>query len=191
MRDYIFILAVVVLVIGTSTGLFKMISDIFKHFKMEKESIQEGIEGDAQSGSEGLHTEQLLIETLKKIGCKPEKDDDNTFVVEYQGGYFHIHFGDTSAYIRVEFLFWAEFSPYDIDRFATMQKVVNEANIDCPCQVFYSVNKEEGKVYLHTRSTCLFIKEIPRIEDYFRGILQSLFRTRNYVDSKIEKTCMK
>lgn len=83
MRDYIFILAVVVLVIGASTGLFKMMVDIFKRFKMEKESIQEDIEGEAQSGSESLHTEQLLVETLEKIGCKPEKIDGNIFRSEY------------------------------------------------------------------------------------------------------------
>lgn len=191
MRDYIFILAVIALVIGVATGLFKIIVDIFKRFKMEKESIQEDIEGEAQSESKVLHTEQLLIETLKKIGCKPEKIDDDKFRFEYQGGQFSIAFSDTSAIISVRFLFWYEFSSYDIDKFAVMRECINEANIHGDCTVFYALNKETETVYLHSVNTSLFIKEIPRIEDYLCGILQDLFRSRNFVYSRIEKAMCK
>lgn len=146
MRDYIFILAVVVLVIGASTGLFKMMVDIFKRFKMEKESIQEDIEGEAQSGSESLHTEQLLVETLEKIGCKPEKIDGNIFrseynycfpvpydflrdyyilEFEYHGGRFYIRFNDTSEYIHV--ISYISKFPFPTDKMGIITELVCES----------------------------------------------------------------
>lgn len=216
MVDLICLLPVFILVTGLLIGLFKFIVALypsilkigiinklnqlslsrtvekFRRGKMGKDFIQEeNAENNVQSKSEGLHTEQLLVETLKKIGCRPEKVNDDTLRFEYQGGIFQILFNDTSVYVTVRFLFWHDFSSYDIDRFSVMQKVVNEANAVTSGKVFYSVNKEDETVYLHSENTSLFIKEIPQKEDYLYGILQGLFRIRSYVYCEMEKAMCK
>jgi len=78
-------------------------------------------------------------------------------------------------------LFFYEFSSYDIEKFAAMQKVINDANSRFDGTVIYAVNKENETVYLHSIRSLLFIQQIPGIEGYLHNILQDLFRIRNFV----------
>ena len=128
-----------------------------------------------------LNTKELVIDTLKKIGCKPEEDDDGRLHIDYQEWHFMILCGDTYFWICVDFPFWYEFSTYDIDQFSRMQKAVNEANRRGLCNVYYAVNKETETVYLHSSIYLLFVPQIPRLDDYLRAAFIDLFKSRYFV----------
>ena len=138
-----------------------------------------------------LNTKELVIDTLKKIGCKPEEDEDGSLRFYYQEGHFLIIFSDAPDWIRIILLFWHEFPTSDIDQFSRIRKAVNEANSIESCNVFYVVNKETGTVYLHSSMDLFFVPQIPRLDDYLRTILSILFRSRFSVYNEIKKMEMK
>ena len=138
-----------------------------------------------------LNTKELVIDTLKKIGCKPEEDDDGRLHIDYQEGYFVILCSDTSTWICVDFPFWYECSTYDIDQFSRMQKAVNEANRRGLCNVYYAVNKETETVYLHSTIFLLFVPQIPRLDDYLRAAFIDLFKSRYFVYNEIKEIELK
>lgn len=140
-----------------------------------------------------LNTKELVIDTLKKIGCKPEEDDDGRLHIDYQEWHFMILCGDTYFWISVDFPFWYEFSTYDINLFSRMQKAVNEANSmgTCSVSVYYTVAKETDTVYLNSNIFLSFVPQIPRLDDYLREALKILFASRYFVCNKIKKTEMK
>lgn len=143
--------------------------------------------GNTNTDSQQVNTKDLVIDTLKKIGCKPEEDDEGRLHFDYQEGHFVISCCDTSYWIRIEFLFWYDFSTYDIDQFSRMQKAVNVANSIGSCNVFYAVNKETDTVYLHSNWSLPFVAEIPDLDDYLREALKMLFASRYFVCHEIEK----
>lgn len=136
-------------------------------------------------------TKNLLIDTLKKIGCRPKEDNEGRILFDYQEGHFVIQYSDTSYWISVDFPFWYEFSTYDIDQFARMQKAVNEVNSGGSCNVYYAVNKETETVYLHSSMILPFVPQIPDLDDFLRAALKALFVSRYFVCNKLEKTEMK
>ena len=138
-----------------------------------------------------LNTKELVIDTLKKIGCKPEEDDDGRLHIDYQEWHFMILCGDTYFWISVDFPFWYEFSTYDIDQFSRMQKAVNEANSRGLCNVYYAVNKETETVYLHSTIFLLFVPQIPRLDDYLRAAFIDLFKSRYFVYNEIKEIELK
>lgn len=185
--NWLFDLATGILVVGMSIGLYKFIKGLI-HNKMKKDltHVENTNNEEQDNHQEGLHTGQLVIDTLKAIGCVPEKIEDNEMRFDYQGGTFNLLFKDDSPFITLRFLFWHEFSTYDLDRFAVMQKTVNKANMKHTCKVFYTIDKESETVDLHSEYKTVFIKEIPKLDLLLRGILQDLFHTRHYVYNIIE-----
>lgn len=142
-------------------------------------------------GLQQLKTKELVIDTLKKIGCKPEEDEDGSLRFDYQEGYFVISYSDTSYSIRVDLPFWYDFPTYDIDQFSRMQKAVNEANTRKIYKVFYAVNKEMETVYLHSTIDLLFVPQIPRLDDYLREAFRVLFKSRYFVYNEIKEIELK
>lgn len=190
MKDLIF-LAVLILVTGMSIGFLRMIVEIFKRCKIRKEihkeeSMENDIQSknDAQSNSDSLQTGQLLIETLKKLNCIPQKGDNDELCFEYQEFSFHIRY-NTSAFIDIYFPYWMEISSYDIDKFSIMRECINDAQLTFSCKVIYYLDTETNTVSVHSTARILFIKEIPQIEDYLRSILHDLFYSRNFVSSRM------
>ena len=140
-----------------------------------------------------LNTKELVIDTLKKIGCKPEEDDDGRLHIDYQEWHFMILCGDTYFWISVDFPFWYEFSTYDINLFSRMQKAVNEANSmgTCSVSVYYTVAKETDTVYLNSNIFLSFVPQIPRLDDYLRAAFIDLFKSRSFVYNEIKEIELK
>lgn len=138
-------------------------------------------------GTVPRQTKKLLVETLRGMGCEPEDDGNGEFMVEYQGAYFRMHIEPSSPFITVLFLFWYEFSSYDIDMFSVMQKAVNDANRIYSTTVFYVVDKDSETVYLHSTKQVIFIPQIPRKNEYLRSVFRDLFFSRQFVYSALSK----
>lgn len=186
MSGYMGIFIVIVVIV--------VVKAIFRYWERKDEREAEQLEPTAVCGNDGVvgigdtqeepqrrHTTELLVETLKKMGCKQEEKSDGDFFFNYQGYTFMARADDNYPFISMYMLFFYEFSSYDIEQFAAMQKVINEANSRYDSTVIYVVNKETEKVYLHLIRSLLFIPQIPGIEDYLRNILQDLFRMSNFV----------
>ena len=132
-------------------------------------------------------TRDLLLETLTKIGCQYEIDEDDQIRFMWQGGHFAADADNDCAFVVVWYLYWDEYELYDIDALSRVKRVMNDANIKYNINVIYSVDEAGSTFYVHSKKHFLFIPQIPDIEGYLQSLLGMFFHVRNYVDSEIEK----
>ena len=137
----------------------------------------------------------LVIETLKQIGCQPEIDKKNEVNVNfmYQGKDFFISI-ENEVLITFYDTWWGSLDLEDsnIDNLKEAINLTNQGNIP---KVVYSKNEKDEKLGVHS-IYCVFItKEIPALPELFKAILNDFFQVQKEVkgrfaalnDEKIEK----
>ena len=134
------------------------------------------------------NTRDFFLDTLTKIGCQYEIDEDNdTIIFAYQGEYFQVYARDESPFVTLYDTHWAHIELCDIDEFAWLQKAINQSNINNSVITVYTIDEAGGNVDLHCKSVVLFIPELPSIADYLRLELGEFFRVHNSIGAEMEK----
>ena len=134
------------------------------------------------------NTRDFFLDTLSKIGCQYEIDeDDDTIIFAYQGEYFQVYARDESPFVTLYDTHWAHIELCDIDEFARLQKTINQSNISNSVITVYTIDEAGGNVDVHCKSVVLFITELPNIADYLRLELGEFFRVHNSISAEMEK----
>ena len=134
------------------------------------------------------NTRDFFLDTLSKIGCQYEIDEDNdTIIFAYQGEYFQVYARDESPFVTLYDTHWAHIELCDIDEFARLQKAINQSNINNSVITAYTIDEAGGNVDVHCKSVVLFIPELPSIADYLRLELGEFFRVHNSISAEMEK----
>ena len=134
------------------------------------------------------NTRDFFLDTLSKIGCQYEIDeDDDTIIFAYQGEYFQVYARDESPFVTLYDTHWAHIELCDIDEFARLQKAINQSNINNSVITVYTIDEAGGIVDVHCKSVVLFIPELPSIADYLRLELGEFFRVHNSIGAEMEK----
>ena len=134
------------------------------------------------------NTRDFFLDTLTKIGCQYEIDEDNdTIIFAYQGEYFQVYARDESRFVTLYDTHWAHIEFCDIDEFARLQKAINQSNINNSVITVYTIDEAGGNVDVHCKSVVLFIPELPSIADYLRLELGEFFRVHNSISAEMEK----
>ena len=137
---------------------------------------------------EKRNTRDFFLDTLSKIGCQYEIDEDNdTIIFAYQGEYFQVYARDESPFVTLYDTHWAHIELCDIDEFARLQKAINQSNINNSVITVYTIDEAGGNVDVHCKSVVLFIPELPSIADYLRLELGEFFRVHNSISAEMEK----
>lgn len=137
-------------------------------------------------------TRRLVLETLRKMGCAFDDEDEEIIHFSYQGAHFAIEAVDDCLFINVHYP-WLHVLPMDgdLENFAYMQKAVNMVNHHYACNVYYTFNKEENLIEVHCKKNMLFVSQIPHLEGYLASVLDSFFKTQREVVTEIEKNRIK
>ena len=134
------------------------------------------------------NTRDFFLDTLSKIGCQYEIDENNdTIIFAYQGEYFQVYARDESPFVTLYDTHWAHIELCDIDEFARLQKAINQSNISNSVITVYTIDEAGGNVDVHCKSVVLFIPELPSIADYLRLELGEFFRVHNSIGAEMEK----
>lgn len=134
------------------------------------------------------NTRDFFLDTLSKIGCQYEIDEDNDAIIfAYQGEYFQVYARDESPFVTIYDTHWAHIELCDIDEFARLQKAINQSNINNSVITVYTIDEAGGNVDVHCKSVVLFIPELPNIADYLRLELGEFFRVHNSIGAEMEK----
>ena len=130
---------------------------------------------------------EFFLSTLQKIGCTYEIGENGRISFTWQGGNFLVDVSDDCPFAVVWYLGWAEYELYDVDNLSRVRTVINDANINHNLNVVYSINKDDGIYYLHTKKHFLFIPSIEDAHDYLCAVLSEFFVVRRYVETELEK----
>lgn len=132
----------------------------------------------------------LLLETLTKIGCQykvGEEEDDNRIYFAYQGEHFFVNASNDAWYIQIFDTNWGHVELYDIDEFARLKKAINESNLANAVMTVYTIDETGSNVYVHCKSTILFVPQIPHIEAYLKTELDAFFHAHHSVGNEMAR----
>ena len=135
-----------------------------------------------------VHTHQLVMDTLRQMGCDPKEMDEVLIAVDYQGMHFIIEAADECLYINVHAP-WIYFISMDgeLEEFARMQKAINLVNQHEHATLCYSFKQEENEIGVHAKRNVLFIPQIPSLTKYLASAFDIIFRAQRMLLTEIEK----
>jgi len=180
------ILGVLALIGWVIQGM-EMVNEYRRNKQLKNMKPQE-TQSSLQQQQEVLQTKDLVIRTLRAIGCEPSvnEEDENRIDFQYQGGNFFIITADGYVFTYLYFVWWYDAPLDNIDALSAIQKAVNNANCQpIGCNVMYTINKEDRIVGVHSRSQLLFSPDIRGLDRYLTTELQELFEVRNNVVMEI------
>ena len=152
----------------------------------DKDTIQNE---DVTYMEETISTRQLALKTIENIGSEPKYDEAGRIQFEYQGVIFLMEAANDCMFVNLIWPWCHSFSKFDIDEFARVRQVVNEANLRDTLSVVYTISDSDD-IALHIKKHFIFIQQIPELEEYLKMILNSFFRTSRILELEIEKCRM-
>jgi sugar/nucleoside kinase (ribokinase family) len=138
--------------------------------------------------SQGFKTRELVLDTIREIGCTYEiEEDGDRIIFRYQGATFAIDAEDGCPFINIWYLYWSEYELYDIDNLSRIRKIINEANMRFGTTALFTINNSGGTLDLHSKRNALFIEQIDEVSDYLKALLDDFFKNRVYILTEAEK----
>lgn len=174
---------------ATSSVILYLVTDKIKSIRRERKQKQT-MEQTTSNLTQTVGTRDLFLETLTKIGCQYElsgEENDNRIFFAYQGEHLFADAQDDAKFVHVYDPNWGQVELYEIEKFANLKKVINEANMNYYTTTFYTINEAGSTADVHCRVSVLFIPEIPQIDDYLRSILDNFFRVHQFIGSELAK----
>lgn len=135
---------------------------------------------DMAIDAEDNKTRNLVIKTLKEIGCQPEVNDEDDICFKYQGKDFFIDADNRVPFITLWNIFGV---PLTID-VNIMKEAINQTNLEGRITLSYSINKKRNIMVIYCKSHLPFIYGIPAIQEYLQCNLDNYSWTYQYLMDK-------
>ena len=136
---------------------------------------------------EELKTQDLFIETLTMIGCKYKIDEesDRRIHFDYQGEHFFADINEGSSFVHLYDTYWLEVELYKTDEVSRLRKAINTANQSELVTTLFTIDDDDKCMYVHSRYSFVFGKNIPSLDDYLKAILYSFFEAHRIVATEV------
>lgn len=175
--------------------LFKLISYLWKEGNTEVQSYvplysrERKNDKVIQVTMEPKGTRDLFLETLTKLGCQYEIEDDEDGDIHfaYQGEYFTVRARNDCQYVEIYDICWGHVELYDVDELSRLRKAINESNLRNSVIAVYTVDETGGNMNVHCKSIILFIPEIPNLENYLRMELNEYFLVHQFIGTEMAR----
>ena len=135
-----------------------------------------------------LATRTLLQHALAKLHLTYNFDEEQNFIVEYQGETLRVNANNDSKTIHIHDLGWYDAPLDDIDNLSMLYKAVNEHNMSSNyTRIVYTIHQDVQKVYLHTLCDILWTSSISEIEIYLEAMFTAILRSHYLFYQKMEE----
>ena len=132
-------------------------------------------------------TEELVISTLKKMGCNPEKNEDGNIGFMYQGDDFYLSLQEDVLFVMIWYPWWGTINT-DNPVLPYLKEIINAVNISSfITTVFMAENEGDKEIGIHSHCHTFFTENALEPEEHLKLILDSFFDTRNAIKENIDK----
>lgn len=133
---------------------------------------------DTAINTEDNRIRNLVIKTLKEIGCQPEIDDKDRIVFKYQGEEFFIDADNNYQFITLWDAWWL---CVDLDNANVeyLKETINSNNMDTIVSTFYTIDEDSKQMGVHCKVIFIFIPSIVDKESYLKTMLNDCFKAHN------------
>ena len=91
-----------------------------------------------------LSTEELIVSTLKRMGCNPEKNEDGNIGFMYQGDDFYLSFQEDVPFVMIWYPWWGTINA-DNPVLPYLKEVINAVNISSFITTVFMAENEGDK----------------------------------------------
>lgn len=161
-----------------------LIAKLIYYFDEKRERKMEENQKQQQEEAGVLATRNLLMSTLREMGCQPEIDEEGDVRFQYQGRFFYCCL--EKNVINIVYPCWEKFDIRSIDIndiYTTINKIHLSKNIWC--RIICTV--EENTVSLMSVYSTVFISEIPFLKDLLEASLQDFFITQRVFELEFQE----
>ncbi len=134
-----------------------------------------------------ITTRNLLQVVLRRLGIEYDFDEDNSFIVTYQGEHIRIVAKDDCRIIDLYDAWWYHAPLDDIDNLSLVHRAVNDCNIQRKAKFVYSYNTEDDVVGVHSMLHLLWEERIQNIDSYLRAHLDILLASHQHFYQIMER----
>lgn len=182
MNDGLFIYITLALLVGGIVALYHLIVEpLFQLIrKWMKRYGSKGESDNNAMNEEDKQTRNLLIRTLKDMGCQHEIDDDGDIVFKYQGEEFKIDASNDNPLIWIYNIAWGGMDINDPNA-NRLKQAINRANGNTAVTSLFTINEENGFIAIHCRIVIYFAYNIPNRDKYLKSFLDSFFHAHQQV----------
>ena len=132
-------------------------------------------------------TEELVISTLKKMGCNPEKNEDGNIGFMYQGDDFYLSLQEDVPFVMIWYPWWGTINT-DNPVLPYLKEIINAVNISSfITTVFMAENEGDKEIGIHSHCHTFFTESALEPEEHLKLIHDSFFDTRNAIKENIDK----
>lgn len=126
----------------------------------------------------------LVIETLKQVGCQPEIDKKNESHIGfmYQGEHFFISI-ENECLVTFYNTWWGSLDLNNPD-VVNLKEAINLTNAGNIPKVLYTTDNEGQKIGVHSMYRVFLKKEIPALPELFKAILNDFFEVQKEVKGR-------
>lgn len=130
-----------------------------------------------------MGTKDLCLRLLRNMNIEVHEADDmeDTYYFEYYGEHLSVRMNNKAKFIVLYDTFWKKYPAGNLEMVSLARNAVNRANIAYNgFKLFYTFVKDT--MWIHCNTCELLIPEIPGLEDYFKGILESFLYSHKAFD---------
>lgn len=136
---------------------------------------------------EEFGTRDLFIETLKKIGCRYNFDEesDSRIHFEYQGECFFADTSNDGPFVHLYDTYWLELELYKTDEVSRLRKAINTANLSELVTTLFTIDDDNKSMYVHSHYSFIFQKSIRDLDYYLMAILNAFFGAHRAIATEV------
>lgn len=135
---------------------------------------------------EDVSTKELVISTLKKIGCQPEVNEDEHICFKYQGDDFYIATEEENRFIMIWNPWWGCINT-DNEAFPILKEIINLSNVKSIVTTVYMADEDGKTVGLHSHCHTYFSPNEGELEEHLKMLLDFFFDIHNFIKDNMNQ----
>ncbi len=152
----------------------------------ERKKRLEHLEQMTKDELDEISTKQLVVSTLKKIGCQPEENEEGHIAFKYQGDDFYIAAEEENRFIMIWNPWWGSINT-DNEAFPVLKEIINLVNVNSLVTTVYMADEDEKTVGLHSRCHTYFSPNEGELEEHLKMLLDFFFDTHNAIKENLNQ----
>lgn len=152
----------------------------------ERKKRLEHLEQMTKNELDEISTKQLVVSTLKKIGCQPEENEEGHIAFKYQGDDFYIAAEEENRFIMIWNPWWGSINT-DNEAFPVLKEIINLVNVNSLVTTVYMADEDGKTVGLHSRCHTYFSPNEGELEEHLKMLLDFFFDTHNAIKENLNQ----
>lgn len=152
----------------------------------ERKKRLEHLEQMTKDELDEISTKQLVVSTLKMIGCQPEENEEGHIAFKYQGDDFYIAAEEENRFIMIWNPWWGSINT-DNEAFPVLKEIINLVNVNSLVTTVYMADEDGKTVGLHSRCHTYFSPNEGELKEHLKMLLDFFFDTHNAIKENLNQ----